>query len=127
MILGCGLDLIEVERFETELSRRGPAILDDLFTARERAAIEAWPRPARGFAAGFAVKEACFKALGTGKIGRMAWRDLEVTWEGVVPVVTMTGESGDVAAGLGVDHVHVALSIGHLEVVAWAILEGVGR
>ena len=70
MMLGTGLDIIDIARFEREIARHGDGLLDELFTPGERA-VDRLRRPAAGYAMGYAAKEACFKALGTGKIGHM--------------------------------------------------------
>ena len=75
---------------------------------------------------GFAAKEACFKALGTGKIGAMTWRDIDVA-QGASrahPAVTLAGETAAVAASLGVTRVHLALTMTREQAVAWVIVSG---
>ena len=124
MILGCGVDLIEVARFERELSLGGTDLLDDLFNPAELERCRARGRPEEGYAMGFAAKEACFKALGTGKVGAMAWRDIDVV-QGASrahPTVTFTGETAAVAASLGVTRVHAALATTREQAVAWVIV-----
>ena len=76
MILGCGVDLIEVARFEREVDRRGQSLAEELFSAGELAWCRRRRRAAEGYAMAWAAKEALFKALGTGKVGRMAWHDV---------------------------------------------------
>ena len=113
MILGCGVDLIEVARIERELTRRGGDPFDDLFTPAEVAWCRARRQPAEGYALGFAAKEALLKALGTGLVGRMAWKDMQIDWtarEGR-PAVTLAGETGRVAAAMGVEHVHLTAAL----------------
>ena len=53
----------------------------------------------------YAAKEALFKALGTGKVGRMAWSDIEVAWPdgSARPTMTLAGETAAVADGDGRD------------------------
>jgi len=57
----------------------------------------------------YAAKEALFKALGTGKVGRMAWHDVEVAWHGGTtrPAMTLSGETAVAAAAMRVAGVHV--------------------
>ena len=112
MILGCGVDLIEVGRFEREISRRGTGLVEEVFAASELPWCRRRRRPAEGYAMGYAAKEALFKALGTGKVGRMAWSDVEVWWpEGASrPTVTLAGESAAVGAAMGVAAVHLSLA-----------------
>jgi holo-[acyl-carrier protein] synthase len=128
MILGCGVDLIEVARFERELSLRGTDLLDELFNPAELERCRARRRPAEGYAMGFAAKEACLKALGTGKIGVMGWRDIDVV-QGASrahPTVTLAGETAAVAASLGVTRVHAALTCTREFGAAWVVATGRG-
>ena len=126
MILGCGVDLIEVGRIERELTRRGGDPFDDLFTADELAWCRASRRPVERYALGFAAKEALLKALGTGLAGRMAWTDTRIAWparEGR-PAVTLEGETGRVAADKGVKRVHLSVTLASAVAVAWVVLTG---
>jgi holo-[acyl-carrier protein] synthase len=124
MILGCGIDLVEVARFEREFARRGGDSFDDLFTRAERAGCQTQRRPLLGYAARFAAKEACFKALGTGKAGQMSWHDLDIGVAGGRPSVTLSGETARVARQMGVDAVHLAWGWTCREAVAWVVLSG---
>lgn len=69
MIIGVGVDVCHVERFQQMLERR-PGIAERLLTTREAA------RPLASQAARFAAKEALAKALGSP--GGMSWQDCEV-------------------------------------------------
>lgn len=128
MILGCGVDLIEVGRIERELTRRGGDPFDDLFTADELARCRGCRRQAEAYALGFAAKEALVKALGTGLVGRMAWTDMRIDWSGARPTVALHGETAAAAATMGVEQVHLtaALRRGLRErhAAAWVVLTG---
>ena len=127
MILGSGIDLIEVSRFEREASRRGTGLFEEAFTGAERAQWGTLTHPARGFAMGWAAKEACWKALGTGKIGGMAWHDIEVSWMPPShPAVTLRGETAAAAEQLGVTHIVLSLACTKSRAVAWALIQGSG-
>ena len=123
MILGCGVDLIEVGRIERELTRRGQDPFDDLFTPDERAWCRARRRPAEGYALGFAAKEAVVKALRTGLVGRMAWTDMRIDWSGARPAVSLTGETAAAAEAMGVELVHLTGALASALAAAWVVLE----
>ena len=127
MILGSGLDLMEVARFEREVARRGEGLIEELFSAGELAWCRRRRRPAEGYAMVYAAKEALFKALGTGKVGRMAWHDVAVAWpEGAAqPTLALAGESAGVAAAMGVAGLHVAVTTTREHAVAW-VCDGTG-
>ena len=102
MILGVGIDVVDVGRFEEALERT-PTLRERLFTAQER------DRPLNSLAARFAAKEALAKALGapTG----MAWHDAEIRNEhSGNPLFELRGSVLSKARELGVEHVHVSLS-----------------
>jgi holo-[acyl-carrier protein] synthase len=102
MILGVGIDVVDIARFQESLERT-PAMRKRLFTAAER------ERPPASLAARFAAKEALAKALGA-PVG-MAWQDAEVVSEPTGnPQLEMRGSVLARANDLGVAAVHVSLS-----------------
>lgn len=78
MILGIGTDLVDVERFRRVAERHGDGFLERLFSPAEIEGCRRMRRPAEHLAARFAAREAMVKALGTGLVGPMSWRDMEV-------------------------------------------------
>ncbi len=128
-MVGCGLDLVDIARFERELSRHGEGLLLAVLTVSERTRAAALPRPASGAAVVFAAKEACLKALGTGLVGRMSWQDMSLAVDrGSVPRLTLEGETARVAAGLGVTRIHTTLALTRNQAMAWVmLLSGGGR
>ncbi|MFO7693897.1 MAG: holo-ACP synthase [Vicinamibacterales bacterium] len=126
MILGSGVDLMEVARFDREVARRGQSLVEELFSAGELAWCRRRRRAAEGYAMAYAAKEALFKALGTGKVGRMAWHDVAMGWpEGASqPAITLAGETAEVAAAMGVAGLHVAVTATREHAVAWVVVEG---
>ncbi len=102
MIIGVGIDVVDIGRFEESLERT-PAMRERLFTETERA------RPAASLAARFAAKEALAKALGapTG----MAWLDAEIVNEASGnPQFEIRGSVQARAEALHTRTIHVSLS-----------------
>ena len=126
MILGCGIDLMEVARFEREIARRGDGLVEELFGPAELAWCRRRRRSCEAYAMTFAAKEALFKALGTGMTGRMTWGDIAIAWPGGTPcpAMTLSGETAAVAAEMGVRGVRVAMAATREHAVAWVVLEG---
>ncbi|MBI5441999.1 MAG: holo-ACP synthase [Deltaproteobacteria bacterium] len=110
MILGLGLDLVEVARIRRLREARGERFLDRVYTPGEREACAGRREPDEGLAARFAAKEAAMKALGTGWTEGVAWRDFEVVSEGGPPRLQLSGVAARRAAELGVGRVHLTLS-----------------
>ena len=78
MILGTGLDLLDTARFSRVVARHDAGFVEGLFSEAERAWCARQRRPDEHLAARFAAREAVLKALGTGLVGSMSWKDIEV-------------------------------------------------
>jgi len=78
MILGLGLDLVEIARVAEMLTRWPQRFVERVFTPEEIAACESRGSRAAAFAARFAAKEAFAKALGTGVDKDFSWKDFAV-------------------------------------------------
>jgi holo-[acyl-carrier protein] synthase len=69
---------VSVSRVRETTVRFGPRFLDRVFSANEQEDCAAKVNPYQSFAARFAAKEACLKALGTGATRGLRLRDVEV-------------------------------------------------
>ena len=78
MILGLGLDTLDIRRIEKTLERFGTRFTQRIFTETERKKADRRAQRAATYAKRFAAKEACSKALGTGFRRGVFWRDLQV-------------------------------------------------
>jgi holo-[acyl-carrier protein] synthase len=78
MILGIGIDLVDIRRIEKTIERHGERFVVRIFTAVERAKAERRANRIDTYAKRFAAKEACAKALGTGFRRGVFFRDLGV-------------------------------------------------
>jgi holo-[acyl-carrier protein] synthase len=78
MILGVGIDLIEVERIKASYERFGERFVNRILHPAEIAYCLSHKEPAPFLAARFAAKEAISKAFGTGIGAQLGWLDLEV-------------------------------------------------
>ena len=102
MIVGVGIDVVDVARFGETLART-PALRTRLFTESER------ELPLASLAARFAAKEALAKALGAP--AGLHWTDAEVrTDAGGRPRLELRGTVASRATTLGAGTVHVSLS-----------------
>jgi holo-[acyl-carrier protein] synthase len=99
VIVGLGIDLVEVERIEKALRRWGGAFLARIMEPAEVAALPpGWPPVA--VADAVAVKEAVSKAIGTGWSGGVRWRDVVVA-HGPRPAARLDGAALAFARRLG--------------------------
>ena len=122
MIVGIGMDLVDIPRMERLLAEQGDRAVQRLFTDAEAEYALARAQPARHFAARFAAKEAAFKALaGTREARAVGWRDIEVAseWDGR-PTLVLHGRAADRAAELGVTR--ALLTLTHSDHVAAAVV-----
>ena len=102
MIIGVGIDVVDIERFAETLERT-PAVLERLFTPEERVLGIA------SLAARFAAKEALAKSLGAP--GGMHWTDARVVQdEHGKPSLEVGGTVQARARALGVDCFHLSMS-----------------
>jgi holo-[acyl-carrier protein] synthase len=127
MILGVGIDLIEVSRIKAMIRRHGEKFLARVFTPAERAYCERSVRSAEHYAARFAAKEAAMKALGTGLAQGIQWTDVEVEHgDGGRPMIVLRGAAAEIAAVQGI--ASVQLSLTHIATTAAAVViaQGVG-
>ncbi|MFI5768035.1 holo-ACP synthase [Streptomyces sp. NPDC051658] len=108
MIIGVGIDVAEIERFDAALERT-PQMADRLFLEQELLLPSGERRGIASLAARFAAKEALAKALGAP--GGLHWTDAEVYVEDSgQPRLRVSGTVAARAAELGVRHWHVSLS-----------------
>mgnify|MGYP001251373818 CR=1 FL=1 len=115
-VIGIGVDVVDVARFEATLIRT-PALRDRLFTAAEA------QLPVQSLAARFAAKEALAKALGAP--GDLHWHDAEVVREDSGrPRFVLRGTVAVRAEALGVSAVHLSLSHDGGLATAMVVLDG---
>lgn len=107
-IIGIGVDLVDVERVKRILQRHR-TFARRVFTPAEIAYCEAQASPAECFAARWAAREACRKALGG--VRRMRWQDVRVERApSGAPRLVLAGTSKSRMDALGVSDVMVALT-----------------
>ncbi|HEY0971466.1 MAG TPA: holo-ACP synthase [Gemmatimonadales bacterium] len=124
MIVGLGIDLVEVERVRALVERHGARARERLFTALELAYAGRRADPIPALAARFAAKEAAFKALaGTPEARRIGWRDMEVVNDvDGRPTLRLHGPAAERAREMGVATVLVTLTHTHTAAAATVIL-----
>jgi holo-[acyl-carrier protein] synthase len=102
VIVGIGVDLVDLSRFATSLQRT-PHLAQRLFTDAERAGSP------QSMAATFAAKEAVAKVLGAP--GGLDWHDVEVRRDASGrPLLAVSGTVASAAVEHGIDRWHVSLS-----------------
>ncbi len=119
MIVGSGIDLVEIARIQHSMDRFGRRFLERVYTEAEQAYCLRRRNAAESFAARFAAKEAAAKALGTGISRGVSWLEIEVTRApGRRPELRFSGRAAEMAAHIGARR--AALSLTHTTTTAMA-------
>ena len=119
MIVGTGIDLVEIHRIQHSLDRYGARFLNKVYTAAEQAYCLRKRNAAESLAARFAAKEAGAKALGTGISRGVTWLEIEVVRQsGGRPTLRFHGRAAERARSLNARR--AALSITHTSDLAMA-------
>ncbi|CAB4601114.1 MAG: holo-ACP synthase [Actinobacteria bacterium] len=102
MVLGVGVDLVNVTRFEEHVLKQ-PKLLERLFVPSELDA------PIKTIAGRFAAKEALIKALG-GSDG-VAWHEVEVSKNASgKPFIRTSGQTAETVRAAGISQLHLSIS-----------------
>lgn len=102
MVVGVGVDLVSVTRFEEHVAKQ-PKLLERLFVPSE---IDA---PIKTIAGRFAAKEAFIKALG-GSDG-VTWHEVEITKNSLgKPEINTCGQTAETVRAAGISKLHLSIS-----------------
>lgn len=124
MILGTGIDIIEVARIASAYERFGDRFVQRILHDGELAYCLSHKTPGPFLAARFAAKEAISKAFGTGIGGELGWRDMEVRRkDSGEPYVVLHGKGQELLKSRGGRLVHLSLSHTAVHAAAVAVLE----
>jgi len=124
MILGTGIDIIEVARIAASYEKFGERFVNRILLPDEIAYCLKHKNPAPFLAARFAAKEAISKAFGTGIGAALGWQDMEICRrESGEPFVVLHGKGGELFAARGANQLLVSLSHTDHYAAATAVLE----
>ena len=125
MILGTGIDIIEVGRIASSYEKFGERFVNRILHAGEIAYCLSHKNPAPFLAARFAAKEAISKAFGTGIGSALSWQDMEIRRkESGEPFVVLHGKGEKLFSARGAKRLLISLSHTTTYAAATAILEG---
>ena len=125
MILGTGIDIIEVKRIAASYEKFGERFVNRILLPDEIAYCRSHKNPAPFLAARFAAKEAISKAFGTGIGAALGWQDMEIRRkESGEPFVVLHGKGEELFAARGAKRLLVSLSHTANYAAVTAILEG---
>lgn len=122
MIKGIGNDIIELDRIEVAIKKKG--FLKKYFTDKEALLFAERKNNIGTISGNFCVKEAVSKAIGTG-IRDFGLADIEVLRDDLgKPYVTLHNNAKVISDGLGIENWHVTISHSKMYATAVAIGEG---
>jgi holo-[acyl-carrier protein] synthase len=124
LILGTGIDIIEVARIHDSYAKFGDRFIQRILRPEEAAYCFRFRKPAPFLAARFAAKEAISKAFGTGIGSHLGWLDMEVAHrESGQPYVILLERGLALLAERGGRSIQLSLSHTENYAAAVAILE----
>ncbi len=123
MVIGIGVDVVDVERFARALDRT-PALRNRLFGSLDVAHLGSGRAESLSLAARFAAKEAALKALG-GNIPDFSWHDIQVSRQpGQAPTLSVAGGASSRAAEKGITTWHLSISHDGPVAIAFVVASG---
>ena len=125
MILGVGIDIIEVARIAASYERFGERFVNRILLPDEIAYCQSHKQPAPFLAARFAAKEAISKAFGTGIGAQLGWQDMEIRRkDSGEPYVVLHGKGEKLFKSRKAKQLLVSLSHTQNYAAVTAVLEG---
>jgi holo-[acyl-carrier protein] synthase len=120
MIVGIGIDMIEVDRVTSKLNK-DQGFREKIFSANEISYCDSQPNGAENYAARFAAKEAFLKATGQGLLMGYNLCDIEISSdENGKPSMRLKGTFEQMASERKWTRIHVSLS--HVKTAACAVV-----
>ncbi len=93
MVLGIGIDIIEIERIKQSVDKFGESFLNKIYTQKEIDYCLSKFNKYQHLAARFAAKEAIYKAMASGWGREITWKSIEITNEvNGMPIVSFNGD-----------------------------------
>jgi holo-[acyl-carrier protein] synthase len=125
-VIGIGTDIVEVLRIAQMIERHGELFINRVYTDEEIKYCQKMRAATQHFAGRWAAKEAILKALGTGWVKGISWRDMEIRSQpNGKPVVAFRGGTRDVVERLGI--IEMLVSISHCRSHATAYAMAIGE
>lgn len=110
MVIGIGIDIIEIARIKKSVDEYGDSFLNKVFTQNELNYCLSKHNKYQHLAARFAAKEAIYKALASGWEKEATWKGMEIKNEpNGLPIVTFFGKLKEFLA----DDKDIKISLSH--------------
>jgi len=125
LIIGCGIDLVKIERMEKIIKKWGDNFIFRIFTPLEIEYCEKKKgNKFQSYAGKFAAKEALLKALGLG-LREANWKEIEIKNDELgQPSIDTSGKLKNIASTKGVSKYFISISHTKEYAATQVILEG---
>ncbi|RCK75955.1 MAG: Holo-[acyl-carrier protein] synthase [Ignavibacteriae bacterium] len=121
MIIGIGVDVVEIYRMKKVINEWGNLFLEKIFTENELKYAQSKKNFVQHLAARFAAKEAVAKAVSKGWSGGFRWKDVEVSNDiSGKPEITLYGKLKE---EFSKNRIYISLSHSENVVIAFAVVE----
>ena len=123
LIIGCGIDLVEISRIEKIIKRWGDSFTSKIFTSWEKSYCEKRNNKYQSYAGKFAAKEALLKALGLGLRG-VNWKEIEIKNDKLgQPIIETSGKLKIIASQKRIHKCFITISHAKDYAIAQVVLE----
>lgn len=124
MIIGIGIDVMEVARMQRTIERYGEQFLNHVFSSQEQEDAPKGAGKPSYYAGRWAAKEAVAKALGTGIGKHCGWTDVRVRRGSLgKPQIELVGAAAETSGRLGASCIHISISHERHLACASAVIE----
>ncbi len=121
-VIGIGTDITECLRIAQMIERHGEIFITRVYTPHEIEYCSSRKSATQHYAGRWAAKEAVLKALGTGWIRGITWRDVEVrNRQGGKPTIALAGGAREICEKLGIGEMQISISHCRSHATAFAI------
>lgn len=126
MIIGVGIDIVDISRITSLLQKFGNHFVNKIFTPKEIAFCKSRSSSVSSFAKMFSLKEAMIKALSNAK--GLAWHDMEISHdENGKPLMTLSGIAlKNLLSKTNNFNIQVSVSDERQYAIAYVIIEDLG-
>jgi len=124
-VLGIGTDIVECLRIAQMIERHAEQFIARVFTTHEMEYCSARKAATQHYAGRWAAKEAVLKAIGTGWVRGISWRDIEVRNDmGGRPTISLSGGALEASRRRGIEQVLISISHCRSHATAYALALG---
>ena len=124
-VIGIGTDIVECLRIARMIERHGELFINRVYTPHEIQYCSQRKAATQHYAGRWAAKEAVLKALGTGWVKGISWRDIEVqSTESGKPTIHLSGGALQASERRGIHEILISISHCRSHATAFALAVG---